>query len=200
MDGAREIYRQVITDFDGQTFAEEATVRLANSYFADLENPDSADEGVRLLQDYLATHSGGRLEVVMWQQLGLAFERLKHDPAQSLAAYEKARELGFSLPVKKDKEMWKMSQLAEEAGELQAAAVLYHRILTETPRAAEGTLARRRLTELVAQHPEWGLEVPDEVVFQIGHRQSQEEEPAPAPQAEPAAKPVTEPDSEPAAS
>ncbi|MEM1058534.1 MAG: hypothetical protein AAGK14_04735 [Verrucomicrobiota bacterium] len=162
---ARQLYRTVMADYPGSAFSAEAAIRLANTYFTLESARENLEQGAGILQNYLQEYPDNPLSVVMWQQLGLANQRISGDAQAALQNFERAEELGFAVPTKKDNQLWVMAQLAEKTDDVQLAARLYQAILTETPRAGEGSFAKERLKEIAREHPEWSLVIPERQTF-----------------------------------
>jgi len=179
LEKAREYYRAVIDERAEPGIANEAVIRLGNSLIKEFKDPAQVQEGINVVTDYLEKYPDNAQAAVMWQLIAVAEDMVRNDQKAALEAYEKAYGLGFAVPSKADNFLWIMVRLAKETGNEEKAVKYAQATLSDTPRSAHGTLARRLLEEMQQKHPDWNIEIPERASYQdFAISEEEEEKPA----------------------
>jgi tetratricopeptide (TPR) repeat protein len=156
---ARTYYAAVVERFPDDAIAHEATLRLAAAYVQSYRDED-VKQGTAILEKWLATHPQGPWASAMWQYLGDTYFFPLADYGKSLAAYERADELGWLDDADIGRVWWRIAKIAEANGNIPAAVKFYTRIVTDAPVSGKGYESQVALKRLGAPVPELRIDRP----------------------------------------
>ncbi len=157
---AQVYYQKVREQFPGTDMSARATVLLAQTMAQSFE-PTEVTTAIELLNAEMEAQPDSPWLGTMAQYEAQLHAFYKHDYAASLEPYETAMDAGFPRSSEADVSLWQMGLLAEEAGEDFIAARVFSRLVKNYPRSIYGTVARERIIQIAANHPEAEIEIPE---------------------------------------
>lgn len=157
---ARELYQQVQKDHPTDEFGYQATLRLAQTYAQQLDEP-FVREAIGLIQAQIERDPDSPWAAVAWQYIGDLYAMSLQDQAAALRAYLHTEQMGFPNESRSDVYLWRMAQWASELGRLEEAVRLWTRIVVEFPRSPYGTIARDYVRAYAKAHPEKNITPPE---------------------------------------
>lgn len=131
---ARSLYERIITDYPDHPLSNQAALFRSQQLIFTMDQT-VAQEGVDLMEAWLAAHPENELAALHWMLLGAAQQYPLKQPGKAVAAYERAMKAGLPPSVKRDSYYWKLANLAEQANDIDTAAHYYRLIMTEQPRS-----------------------------------------------------------------
>lgn len=131
---ARSLYERIITDYPDHPLSNQVALFRSQQLIFTMDRT-VAQEGVDLMEAWLATHPDNPLAALHWMLLGAAHQYPLKQPGKAVAAYEHAMRAGLPPSVKLDSYYWKLANLAEQADDKDTAARYYRLIITEQPRS-----------------------------------------------------------------
>lgn len=166
LDTARGYYRQVFERWPGQTIADEAALRYADTYFQSFDDPDAAAKGAGFLESWIEGHDDRPMASIIWEVIATVKHDQLKDYAGALEAFVKADELGLAEPNVAGILYYRTAKLAElEVGDLDTAIRFYQKVIVEAPRSGRAFNAQLALEALREAHPDKLIEIPQIKMF-----------------------------------
>ncbi|WPJ96080.1 hypothetical protein SH580_21935 [Coraliomargarita algicola] len=156
---AQDYYKQVISQFPHTDHSAKATLHLAQTMIQDFD-PASTEAAADLLKEAIQNHPDSHWLSTIAQFTAQVYAFYLNDKEEALNYYAIAWEHGFPRKSEADLALWQYALLAQECDQELLAAKLFTEIVQEHPRSLYGTLARERVINIAAKHPDADLVIP----------------------------------------
>ncbi len=133
---AQRGYRRVLEQWPAHPAASEAALRLAGTHLKTYQ-PEQIQEGVAVLEGWLAAHPDDPMASGMWQYLSGSYQLLGQLD-RAVEAMVKADEAGLLLDANPMNQYWFIAYTAHHDLNNRALAIRYYRKLIEDPATAVG--------------------------------------------------------------
>ncbi len=169
LDTARKYYQQLIDTYPNEDLADEAILWKAGTYIQVVGDKQSKEQGVTMLEDWLAKRPDNAFASPMWTYLGQTYELELDNPQRSLECYIKADKIGLPAESSISAFYWRMAIMAQKIpSQLDTCVKYYQKIIKITPTSGRAFEAKLALDELAKAHPEKNIQVPEIELYQIG--------------------------------
>lgn len=151
---ARGWYQKVLDGWPNDPIAGEATLRIAATHIQTMDVKQD-QIGIDILKKWLAAHPKEELASIMWQYIAETYFYPMQDYQQSLEAYEKVDQLGWTDEGNQGRVYWRIAVMCDKYLKNRDAAIKYYtKIIKETPTTGKAYEAQVALRELGAPVPE----------------------------------------------
>ena len=148
---ARTYFRRILADYPDSVAIHEAAVRLANTYFFEVDEPAS-DRALEILQDHLGLHPDNPLAAGMHLLLTIWYSNVMQDYETAAPHAIRLGELQQSNPYRWSEVYWRVATIFHLGlGDLEEAAHWYRKLLEVTPDARQAFQAERELEKIERQ-------------------------------------------------
>ena len=145
---ARTYFRRILTDYPDSVAIHEAAVRLANTYFFEVDRPES-DRALEILQDHLELHPDNPLAPGMHLLLTIWYSNIAQDYEAAAPHAIRLGELQQSNPYRWSEVYWRVATIFHLGlGDLEEAAHWYGKLIEVTPDARQAFQAERELESI----------------------------------------------------
>ena len=145
---ARIYFRRILTDYPDSVAIHEAAVRLANTYFFEVDRPES-DQALEILKDHLEAHPNNPLAAGMHLLLTIWYSNIRQDYRAAAPHAIKLGELQQSNPYRWSEVYWRVATIFHKGlGDLEEATHWYRKLIEVTPDARQALQAQKELEKI----------------------------------------------------
>ena len=147
-DPAREYFRRILQDYPQSLATHEAAVRLASSWFFEVQ-PEVSIRGVQILEEHLRRHPDNPLASTMHYRIAFWYLSVAQDYPKGVPHLVRQGEMKLCDPFRWGQNYWQIAQFLNEGLNLPEEAVpWYGKVIAEAPGTAMVLSARKRLAQL----------------------------------------------------
>jgi hypothetical protein len=144
---AEKLYLRLMREYPRHRLAHEAALYLGQLRIYSGDD-GTARRGVKELRAWVEAHPGNPCESLQWMEVSGAWVYPLDDPAEAIAALQRAEKAGLPKMMKRDNFYWRVACLARRAGRKATAMSYFRRIIEEQPRSAYCYVAQLHIREL----------------------------------------------------
>ncbi len=161
-ESARPHFKRVLSEYPDSAARHEAVLRLASTYFYELDLP-LADRGAELLETHLREEPGNPLAVVMHFRLAQWYNEIHQETGRTLPHARHTALEKMSDPFRWSIMYWQVAEIYRlRLGQPEKAIPFYVKIIVECPQSVHIWSAKQRIetltgqpwAEVVAEHAE----------------------------------------------
>ena len=171
-DLAREYFRRILQDYPQSLATHEAAVRLASSWFFEVQ-PEASIRGVQILEEHLRRHPDNPLASTMHYRIAFWYLSVVQDYPKGVPHFVRQGEMKLCDPFRWGQNYWQIAQFLNDGLNLPEEAVpWYEKVIAEAPGTAMVLSARKDLAHLRRKMAEFPAD-PAQVLQETGPEKSE---------------------------
>lgn len=113
---ARSHYTRLLERHPSHPLAGEAVLRIAMTHIKETQSPDGMTTGITILTDWLDANPGSEYASLFQLFIGNLYDQYLNEPVLAYEYYLKAYRSGFVNPGRAGTNLWRLAELALQAG------------------------------------------------------------------------------------
>jgi tetratricopeptide (TPR) repeat protein len=152
-EAGRKHYREVMEKYPESPAVHEAVLRLANSLFYEMTDPEM-NEGAAVLERHLVLHPENPVAVIMHFRLDYYYGDIRLDYAACLPHAIRVADMKLSDPFRWSRQYWHVAEILRlRLGRPQEAARWYRKIVDECPTSMQALASAEILASIEKNRP-----------------------------------------------